>query len=1172
MAGEVLAMRATSRPPIVQAHDFLEGRTRMGFIFDMSIMVLIMINVACFVFSDPTTDTLCPDNDKACKDQAKLAFDIVEYVSLVVFIVEYGARVWAIGAVTPGLVGRLRYVALNPFSWVDLAAIIPSLVELGFDIASLMFIRVLRLLRVFRAEGRYVESITLFDDVFRNNKHLFMTSGFAGAVVWLVMACFNYICERDNPSGRYDNLLESMWFTILNLTGEFPGYDELSTCGKATGVATMTLAVGVFAIPTGILGAGFMDLVEERRQEGQPAQDEDREEPLVKAETKMNDSANDDFSPALAKQVPMPSTHEATPEAADLVLPEFCVSCSHTMSAESGLRAIIHHFLSARARFGKFFEMVIGVVIVLNVIVFSMQTMDKFDPKKDAPPALTIAFWIFELCSVLLFTAEYAMRVWSAPEDPEFNHKVKVLYSKAGMAHSQSFWDGTKARLRFMLSFYGVIDLASILPFYIDLVWSISTWSDPTDGHIASTTFLRALRLLRLIKMDNYIGALSLFDDVFKANKDILVSLSFIGLVMWILFSTLMWLAMRPTQNLPAEPGQPVYSIIEACCPEGWNYTRCLTLDDWDQSRWNTSQNNETNWPTTLIAVTQCDYYSVPSSMWFTLLNLCGEFPAGDYTALAKVIATFIAIFAIGVFAIPTGLLASSFEDLINQRQEAVEQWVRSQPRCQRCQNVLASPRDASRWTVITATGFVAAVCVIVFSTLLVYAEENDQTDDLGNGVTMADRYSSVPNALFYTYLHLTGDYPLSHYNTWGRIVNFFMIIIAVGLVGIPSGIIASMFEDSIRKERQAGAGADNDDSKDAEPEDGECTPLLQDEDFYCRMCRVSRAKAKGLTATLHSFLITDIPSGRIFEYCTMGLILLNLVVVILDTLNDSLDTLWDVIEYFCLGAFTIECVPPSCQPVAFSFPADLPRYIVRMAAAGEDPENRGGWLASHLPQWAASRLYYAVSFFAIVDLVSILPSYVVIIINLVKKASNQATWSIILRTLRVLRLLKFEHYIEAFTIMVCFDCYFVWAQDNVIRRQARVLAWTTAIALGIWAAFAGVLLLTDELIDPQDPKYDPATYSFPGNFLLSMCWTSCFLGGEWAFIEFSVLGKIISAIMAIAGLAIFAVPAGIFFSGFEDILTTRQEEMEAKKDMLLQCKQCDKVITNFVWRRLPNE
>jgi hypothetical protein len=73
------------------------------------------------------------------------------------------------------------------------------------------------------------------------------------------------------------------------------------------------------------------------------------------------------------------------------------------------------------------------------------------------------------------------------------------------------------------------------------------------------------------------------------------------------------------------------------------------------------------------IHTTTCATSAV-KSMWMTLLNLQGEAPLADYTVLGKVITALLGMFAVGVFAVPTGIVASQFSGFVDDRQEQFEE------------------------------------------------------------------------------------------------------------------------------------------------------------------------------------------------------------------------------------------------------------------------------------------------------------------------------------------------------------------------------------------------------------------------------------------------------------------------------------------------------------------
>ena len=212
-------------------------------------------------------------------------------------------------------VGSADDPSLHFLSLVDLVSIVPFYVDLFYvgDLPASQFLRMFRLFRMMRVEGRYVEAFTLFDDVFREQKSVLITAGFVGLTTWVIVASLYYVTEHRSTSSIYCsgtarcsdievdtskcsfdqwgfvnctaggcpstpsdphpcwNLFQSipgaMFFSMLNLFGEFPLIDDHSVGGKFVATFTAVLAVAVFGIPTGILGNGFDDLLARRRKE-----------------------------------------------------------------------------------------------------------------------------------------------------------------------------------------------------------------------------------------------------------------------------------------------------------------------------------------------------------------------------------------------------------------------------------------------------------------------------------------------------------------------------------------------------------------------------------------------------------------------------------------------------------------------------------------------------------------------------------------------------------------------------------------------------------------------------------------------------------------------------------------------------------------------------------------
>ena len=166
-------------------------------------------------------------------------------------------------------------------------------------------------------------------------------------------------------------------------------------------------------------------------------------------------------------------------------------------------------------RTSRIWDLSLFFLVVLNLVAVALESV----------PTLQMGYgkWLynFELFSVVVFSVEYVARVWSAP-------------AKRGVDFTDS---PLRSRFRYIFSFYGLIDLVAILPFYIQALFP------GLDLRV-----LRALRLLRILKLNHYNSAL---DDLFGAileEKKSFVTTLYIFSVAFVLSSSLIYYAEHKVQ------------------------------------------------------------------------------------------------------------------------------------------------------------------------------------------------------------------------------------------------------------------------------------------------------------------------------------------------------------------------------------------------------------------------------------------------------------------------------------------------------------------------------------------------------------------------------------------------------------------------------------------------
>jgi voltage-gated potassium channel len=159
------------------------------------------------------------------------------------------------------------------------------------------------------------------------------------------------------------------------------------------------------------------------------------------------------------------------------------------------------------------FDLAIRGLIAANVVAVVVESMPEV---RDAG-----ALWFpaFDVASVAVFSVEYLLRVWSAPEDERYAGAVR-------------------GRLRFAVTPLALIDLAAVLPAYLPMLG--------VDLRILRG--VRLVRLVRILKLFRYSRALRSMGRTFRRKRaELLLTLSMVGLLV-LVASTLMYYAEHAVQ------------------------------------------------------------------------------------------------------------------------------------------------------------------------------------------------------------------------------------------------------------------------------------------------------------------------------------------------------------------------------------------------------------------------------------------------------------------------------------------------------------------------------------------------------------------------------------------------------------------------------------------------
>ncbi len=281
---------------VIQPSAAATGRRRIvSGIFDDTIMVLIVFSVLS-VF-------ICTFN---IPDWLFRILIRIEFVSIVIFTVEYALRIWTANLLYPELNpvrARIRYVT-SPMAIIDLISILPFLVPVlhTYNLVGVRVFRLVRLLRIFKL-NRYSDALAAIGDVFRRKSQQMIASVFFVFIILVLASLLIYYAEHDAQPDQFENAFSGLWWAVATLTTV--GYGDLypvTALGRFLGAIIAILGIGMVAVPTSILSAGFMEMLNKETSEQNEAETASAEKTSAETASKPADPcshapADDTFEP-----------------------------------------------------------------------------------------------------------------------------------------------------------------------------------------------------------------------------------------------------------------------------------------------------------------------------------------------------------------------------------------------------------------------------------------------------------------------------------------------------------------------------------------------------------------------------------------------------------------------------------------------------------------------------------------------------------------------------------------------------------------------------------------------------------------------------------------------------------------------------------------------------------
>lgn len=261
------------------------------------------------------------------------------------------------------------------------------------------------------------------------------------------------------------------------------------------------------------------------------------------------------------------------------------------------------------------------------------------------------------------------------------------------------------------------------------------------------------------------------------------------------------------------------------------------------------------------------------------------------------------------------------------------------------------------------------------------------------------------------------------------------------------------------------------------------------------------------LKARIYGILEPGDEDSRYFDPFIMGLILLNVAAVVLETV-DSIYTpyarLFHIFDVFSVAVFTVE-------------------YILRVWSSTVDPRYKDP---------VRGRLRFLVTPMALVDLMAVLPFYLPFLFP-------EMRFMRAMRLFRLFRVLKLARYSESLQTFV----------DVLRLKKEELLLMLFAIVI--------LLVISSSLMYEAENAAQPEAFS---SIPAAMWWGIVTLAtvGYGDVFPITPWGKLIGSIVVLLGIGLFALPTGVLASGFAEVLAKRKEDRKMQK---FRCPHCRRYI-----------
>lgn len=213
--------------------------TKAGLAFDLTMQALILVSLVDF-----SIETL-----PGLSDDTRRLLWLVETTTVIVFTAEYLLRLF--------VADRKIEFATSFFGVIDLLAILPFYLLLGFDMRSVRAFRLLRLFRILKL-ARYNAAVRRFHRALLIAWEELVLFGIVAVIVLYLAAVGIYHFENEAQPDAFASVFHSLWWAVATLTTV--GYGDIypvTVGGRVFTFVVLIVGLGIVSIPAGLIASAL---------------------------------------------------------------------------------------------------------------------------------------------------------------------------------------------------------------------------------------------------------------------------------------------------------------------------------------------------------------------------------------------------------------------------------------------------------------------------------------------------------------------------------------------------------------------------------------------------------------------------------------------------------------------------------------------------------------------------------------------------------------------------------------------------------------------------------------------------------------------------------------------------------------------------------------------------